>query len=73
MNYLTFEKDRFHEMTDVRIWCREHFGPGRWIGEQCPRDWTGMPAWTVSSAFGNTTFAFKDDKHYNWFVLRWGT
>jgi hypothetical protein len=30
-----------------------------------------MPAWTIHSMFGNTTFAFKNKRHYTWFILRW--
>jgi hypothetical protein len=71
MNHITFEKDQYHLQNEMQAWCEEQFGEGRWIGERCPRDWTDMPAWTVNSAFGRTTFAFKDAANYNWFVLRW--
>jgi hypothetical protein len=71
MNYITFEKDRYHEHLIMQSWCEEKFGPGKWIYDPYPRDWTGMPAWTIHSMFGRTTFAFKDDKHYNWFILKW--
>jgi hypothetical protein len=71
MNYITFEKDRYHEHLIMEDWCQQHFGKGAWINEPYPQDWTGMPAWTVHCMFGRATFAFRDVIHYNWFVLRW--
>jgi hypothetical protein len=70
MHY-NFGKDRYHEINDIQMWCVQQFGEGKWIGEPYPKDCTAMPNWTVHSMFGNTTFAFKDEKQYNWFILRW--
>jgi hypothetical protein len=71
MNHITFGKDQYHLQNAIQDWCEEQFGPGRYIYQSYPKDWTGLPNWTVHVMFGRTTFAFKDDKHYNWFVLRW--
>jgi hypothetical protein len=69
--YITFGKDRYHEYLEMRCWCEQHFGLGKWIGESYPKDWTGLPNWTIHSMFGNTTFAFKNKRDYAWFLLRW--
>jgi hypothetical protein len=71
MNYITFGKDKYHLHLEMHSWCEQHFGRGKWIGERCPKDWRGMPDWTIHSMFGNTTFAFKNERHYTWFILRW--
>lgn len=71
MNYILFEKDRYHQQREMRAWCEEQFGEGKWIFAPYPKDWTGMPNWTIHSMFGNTTFAFKNDRDYEWFLLKW--
>jgi hypothetical protein len=71
--YITFGKDRYHLHNDMSKWCVEQFGEGRWIGERYPKDWTGLPNWTIHSMFGNTTFAFRQQQHYTWFMLRWSS
>jgi hypothetical protein len=71
MNYLTFGKDQYHLHREQQVWCEQHFGQGKWINEPYPKDWTSMPAWTIHSMFGNTTFAFKNSKDFTLFALRW--
>jgi hypothetical protein len=71
MNYITFGKDKYHLHREQQTWCERQLGPGQWIGERYPKDWTNMPAWTVHSMFGNTTFSFKNSKDYIMFILRW--
>jgi hypothetical protein len=71
MNYITFGKDKYHLHLEMQAWCKQQFGEGKWISYPYPKDWTAMPDWTIHSMFGNTTFAFKDEKQYNWFILRW--
>lgn len=73
-----FGKDRYHLQKTMIAWCEEHIGPGSWIFNQSPKDWTGLSAangepavWTISSVFGNTFFAFKDEKDATMFSLRW--
>lgn len=51
-----------YRMDEVREWCVEQFGPQ----DHNPDAWT---RWTNSM---NSTFRFRDQKDYNWFVLRWG-
>ena len=53
-------------------WCKENVGPGCWTFGKA-RTWEGMGTnlWTIDSMFGNTTFSFKNEKDYTWFVLRW--
>jgi len=71
MNYITFGKDKYHLHLEMQAWCDQNIGHGLWIGEQYPKDWAGMPDWTIHSMFGNTTFAFKDARNYTLFILRW--
>jgi hypothetical protein len=69
---ITFNKDRYHQHLEMVRWCQDHVGPGKWTGGS-PKTWQGMgdSQWVVHSTFGNTTFAFKDARHYTLFVLRW--
>ena len=69
--FITFNNTRYHQQPEMQAWCEKHFGEGKWIGEQYPKEWSGMPNWTIHSMFGNTTFAFKHKKHHDWFILRW--
>lgn len=72
MNEVTFGKDRYHLNDEMEKWCKQNVGPGGWTGAS-PKTWKGMgeKTWVIHSMFGNTTFCFKEEKHYNWFVLRW--
>ena len=63
-SWITFGKDRYHLNEEMAKWCRDKFGLGGYIP---PAD----GPWMMRTMFGNTTFAFKEQKHYNWFVLRW--
>jgi hypothetical protein len=69
--FISFGKDSYHLQNEMSQWCVKHFGEGQWINEPYPKDWTGLPEWTIHCMFGNTTFAFKESKHYTWFVLKW--
>ena len=72
MNEITFGKDRYHLQGEMEQWCKKHIGPGGWTGGS-PKTWEGMgdKIWVISCMFGETTFAFKEQKHYTLFVLRW--
>jgi hypothetical protein len=70
-SFLTFNKTRFHQNAEMQAWGEKYCGEGKWINEPYPKEWTGLPNWTIHSMFGNTTFAFKNKKHYNWFLLKW--
>ncbi len=69
---ITFNKDRYHQIIDMEDWCHKHIGKGGWVWGS-PSTWEGLDGkiWVMHSAFGNTTFAFKEQKHYTWFILRW--
>jgi hypothetical protein len=71
--YVTYGKDYYHLQNEMSQWCVKHFGEGKWIGDRYPRDWTGLPRWTIHCMFGHTTFAFKQRKDYHWFLLKWGS
>lgn len=69
---ITFGKDQYHLTAAMEYWCANRIGKGGW-SYSTPKTWEGMNdwSWVIHSAFGNTTFAFKEEKHYTWFVLRW--
>jgi hypothetical protein len=72
MNSVTFNNTQYHLIGAMEQWCKDIIGPGKWIGGQL-QTWQGMNPnlWTIQSMFGNTTFSFKEQQHYNWFLLRW--
>lgn len=72
MSYITFGKDRYHQQGEMERWCKENFGPGKWIGDIEVKEWEGLPEWTIHCMFGNTTFNFKNPKNLTLFILRWG-
>lgn len=69
---ITFGKDKYSQHPDMEDWCHKNIGPGGWTWGR-PSTWEGMgdKIWIMHSTFGNTTFAFKDARHYTLFVLRW--
>jgi hypothetical protein len=69
---ITFGKDKYHLNGTMEKWCADNIGPGMWTFSS-PVSWEGMDdkTWVTYSMFGNTTFCFKEEKHYDWFVLRW--
>jgi hypothetical protein len=72
MNTITFGKEKYHLHQRMENWCTSHFGPGNWIGAYSPESWEGMQVnWTINSMFGNTTFCFKNEEDYTWFVMQW--
>ena len=73
MKEITFGKDRYYLNGAMETWCADHIGRGGWTFDS-PKTWEGMKddwVWVMHSMFGNTTFCFKEEKHFNWFVLRW--
>jgi hypothetical protein len=70
-NYITFGKDQYHLQNEMQDWCIERFGQGSWINNRTPKNWEGLPAWTIHGMFGITTFSFKDPKHLTMFALKW--
>lgn len=69
---ITFGKDSYHLNGEMERWCRDTIGPGLWTYGDV-QEWAGMGenVWAMHSMFGRTTFDFKEEKHYNWFLLRW--
>lgn len=72
MNKITFGKDRYHQHPDMEAWCHKHIGKGGWTWGE-PKTWEGLndQVWVMYSMFGNTTFVFKEDRHYTMFILYW--
>lgn len=52
-----------HDVIEVFDWCEEHFG-------QCPTVRDAWCRWYSDRPW--TAIYFRDEKDYNWFVLRWG-
>ena len=71
---IQFGKRFYHLQRDMELWCRENIGPGGWSYDS-PTVWEGLEpkVWIMDSAFGTTTFTFKDEKKAAWFALRWGS
>lgn len=69
---ITFGKDRYSQHPEMEQWCKDNIGPGGWTYDS-PKTWEGLgdKIWIMHTTFGNTTFAFKDARHYTLFVLRW--
>lgn len=55
----SLNRDHYHKQAEIVEWCTNQFGPNR----------SGI--WEWNSAFGHTFFYFKNEKDYNWFILRW--
>ena len=70
--YITFGKEKYHLHREMEQWCYDKIGKGGW-SYSTPKTWEGMgdKVWVMHSMFGNTTFAFKNPKHFTMFILRW--
>lgn len=74
MNFVTFDKDKYHLQREMETWCKKYVGEGGWTNGATENwDSMGSKLWTITSMFGRTTFAFKEEKHYTFFILRWGS
>jgi len=70
---IVVDRDRYHLIRVMEQWCEQQLGPGKW--SYAPVNlWEGLPriAWSMCSTFGRTTFSFKHEHDYEWFILRWG-
>jgi hypothetical protein len=67
-----FGKDRYHQHLEMTDWCTANIGYGGWTYET-PKDWSGMGTklWVIHCTFGNTVFAFKEEKDASMFILKW--
>ena len=55
---ITFDKNRYHEHSNMQQWCIDQFGYGH--------------GWNYRHGeFGTFRFAFEEEIKYNWFILRW--
>lgn len=73
MSYEVKVSKRYYHLQEEMVdWCNSVVGEGGWT-YNTPKLWEGMgtKVWVIHCAFGNTTFAFKDEKFANWFALRW--
>lgn len=64
MKSITFDKSKYHLVGEMEAWCNSHIGPGGWVSNE-------GDLWNCYAFFGNTTFEFKEYKHYYIFILRW--
>lgn len=64
MNKVEFGKDHYHKIEDMNRWLRANVGPGGWRPMLDPR-------WTISTAFGASTYTFKDKGDAMMFALKW--
>ena len=56
---------RWEDNNEVLEWCTQQFGPA----PRKPDAWT---RWTAQNHLPPVQIRFRDQKDYNWFVLRWG-
>lgn len=68
----------FHLKQDMKQWCLDNVGNGSNTStELLPDNWIPPSSmhtdiqWLVAELFGHTTFAFKYEKHLNWFIMKW--
>lgn len=72
MKAITFRKSRYHQHVEMEDWCQKHIGPGQWYYPSTDIwEKLGDSLWVIYGSFGNITFAFKEEKHYMLFLLRW--
>jgi len=59
-----FDRDRYHQIQEMVVWCHHNIGEGGYIGS--PND-----RWSVATAFGKSSWLFKNQEHATMFALRW--
>lgn len=69
---IRFGREKYHLQREMEDWCRDNIGPGCWTSGT-PKTWEGMgdAIWVIYCMFGYTTFAFKNERDYTYFILRW--
>jgi hypothetical protein len=69
-----FGKRHYHLQEEMIKWCKDNLGNNprysNWVFAT-PVDWTRLGNWCVSSAFGSTSFHFKNESDATMFALRW--
>ena len=71
MNQVTFDKDQYHLNGKMQQWCENHLGPPAYSIDNIRDDGVLKNLWHYKSTFGRTTYSFKNEKDYTWFVLVW--
>lgn len=72
---IQFGKDKYHLQATMVKWCNDNIGRNSSIAMDWawgkPKEWEEGSIWKIESAFGNTWFHFRDEKHAVLFALRW--
>jgi hypothetical protein len=62
------EKDRYHLIADIRQWCMQNIGiGGSWVSVVAGQG----DRWCVITAFGKSSWCFKNQHDATLFTLRW--
>lgn len=61
-----FERDRYHEIQAMVAWCINYFGEGGYISSSNKTE-----RWAVVTAFGKSSWLFKNQEDATMFALRW--
>lgn len=67
MRSIKFGKDRYHLNTEMYEWLVNNLGPGGWYKQAIDVN----HRWAWESAFGNTTYHFREDRDATMFILKW--
>lgn len=65
---VTFDKDEYHNVKQMREWCNKNLSQTQLYLNSVDMDANIR----ILYNFGQTTFYFKSKEEYNWFMLRWG-
>ena len=68
---LTYDKEYYHLQWDMHKWCEENVGKGGW-NYRADLEEGEDQHWSISSAFGRSTFVFRHAEDAVAFKLVWG-
>jgi len=60
-----FEKDRYHQIEDMVVWCVKQLGEGGFYTSNKNK------RWALITAFGKSSWLFKNQDDATMFALRW--
>jgi len=60
-----FERDRYHEVEDMIVWCVRQLGEGGLYTSNKDKQWA------LITAFGKSSWLFKNQDDATMFALRW--
>jgi hypothetical protein len=60
-----FERDRYHQVRELIDWCLINIGEGGYIATD------ENSVWAVVTAFGKSSWLFKNKEDATMFALRW--